>query len=222
MGEPWSFDRHLVVFQRYDLSTPIEDLNFSKVAFWVQIHNLPYSLLTTEVAVHLGESLGEVNVPNDPTEMKGGNLMRVRVTIDIAEPLCRGRRVDFDDDNEGWVSFQYERLPNLCYWCGHLTHDDKECALWLRSKGTLSVQDQQFGLWIRASQFNPAKKSIVEVQGYETMPGASRMRGGQVGRDRLDTAPVSVSIGNMESSNVSGESGKSLAHQSKMKFAATL
>ena len=101
---------------------------------------------------------------------------------------------------------------------GHLTHDDKECALWLRSKGTLSVQDQQFGLWIRASQFNPAKKSRVEVQGYETMPGASRMRGGQVGRDKSDTVPVSVSIGNMESSNVSGESGKSLAHQSKVKF----
>ena len=76
-------------------------------------------------------------------------------------------------------------------------------------------------IWI-ISQFNPAKKSIVEVQGYETMPGASRMRGGQVGRDKSDTVPVSVSIGNMESSNVSGESGKSLAHQSKMKFAATL
>ena len=93
MGEPLSFDRHLIVFQRYDLSTPIEDLNFSKVAFWVQIHNLPYSLLTTEVAMRLGESLREVNVPNDPTEMRGGNLMRVRVTIDIVEPLCRGRRV---------------------------------------------------------------------------------------------------------------------------------
>ena len=54
------------------------------------------------------------------------------------------------------------------------------------------------------------------------MPRASRMRGGQVGRDKSDMVPVSVSIGNMESSNVSGESGKSLAHQSKMKFAATL
>ena len=148
--------------------------------------------------------------------------MRVRVTIDIAEPLCRGRRVDFDEDNEGWVSFQYERLPNLCYWCDHLTHDDKECALWLRSKGTLSVQDQQFGSWIRASQFNPARKSIVEVQGYETMPGASKMRGGLVGRDRTDTGPVSVSVGNVESSNVSGESGKSIAHQSEAEFAITL
>ena len=101
LGEPWSFDRHLVVFQRYDFSTPIEKLTFDKAAFWVQIHNLPYSLLTTEVAMRLGESLGVVNVPKDLTEMRGGNFMRVRVTIDILEPLCRGRRVDFDEDNEG-------------------------------------------------------------------------------------------------------------------------
>ena len=101
LGEPWSFDRHLVVFQRYDFSTPIEKLTFDKAAFWVQIHNLPYSLLTTEVAMHLGESLGVVNVPKDLTETRGGNFMRVRVTIDILEPLCRGRRVDFDEDNEG-------------------------------------------------------------------------------------------------------------------------
>ncbi|KAL0008351.1 hypothetical protein SO802_009853 [Lithocarpus litseifolius] len=80
-----------------------------------EIHNLPYSLLTAKVAVRLGESLGVVTMPKDLTEMRGGNFMRVRVTIDILEPLCKGRCVDFDDDNEGWVSFQCERLPNMCY-----------------------------------------------------------------------------------------------------------
>ena len=35
LGEPWSFDRHLVVFQRYDISTPIDDLEFDKVSFWI-------------------------------------------------------------------------------------------------------------------------------------------------------------------------------------------
>ncbi|XP_050247342.1 uncharacterized protein At4g02000-like [Quercus robur] len=129
MGEPWAFDRHLVVFQRYDMSSPIENLQFNKVAFWIQIHNLPYSLLSSEVASSLGETLGEVTVPKDQTEMRGGNFLRVRVVIDVSEPLCRGRRVKFDENEEGWVSFMYERLPNLCYWCGHLTHDDKECSL---------------------------------------------------------------------------------------------
>ena len=31
-----------------------------------------------------------------------------------------------------------------------------------------TVDEQQFGLWIRAPQFNPARKAIVEVQGYDS------------------------------------------------------
>lgn len=72
--------------------------------------------------------------------------MRVRTTIDVSVRLCRGRRITFDDANEGWVAFQYERLSNLCYWCEMLTHGDKDCELWLKSKGSLSVDRQQFGL----------------------------------------------------------------------------
>ena len=75
MGEPWAFDRHLVVFQRYDMSSPIKNLQFNRVAFWIQIHNLPYSLLSSEVASSLGETLGEVMVPKDQTEMRGGNFL---------------------------------------------------------------------------------------------------------------------------------------------------
>ena len=34
MGEPWSFDQHLVVLKRYDGITPIEEVDFSKTKFW--------------------------------------------------------------------------------------------------------------------------------------------------------------------------------------------
>uniref|UniRef100_A0A7N2M9T7 DUF4283 domain-containing protein n=1 Tax=Quercus lobata TaxID=97700 RepID=A0A7N2M9T7_QUELO len=61
MGEPWSFDRHLVVLQRYDGILPMEKVDFSKSSFWVQIHNLPLSWLTPDVAMEIGESLGDVN-----------------------------------------------------------------------------------------------------------------------------------------------------------------
>ena len=178
MGEPWAFDRHLVVFQRYDMSAPIENLLFNRVSFWIQIHNLPYSLLSSEVANSLGETLGEITMPKDHTEMRGGNFLRVRVAIDVLEPLCRGRQVKFDENEEGWVSFMYERLPNLCYWCGCLTHDDKDYSLWLRSRGSLSLSDQQFGLWLRASPYNPMKKTVVEVQGYEKESAALKQKGG--------------------------------------------
>ena len=33
MGEPWSFDRHLVVLQRYDGILPMDKVDFSKSSF---------------------------------------------------------------------------------------------------------------------------------------------------------------------------------------------
>ena len=41
--------------------------------------------------------------------------MRVRATIDVTQPLCRGRRIVFDEDSVGWITFQCERLPNMLY-----------------------------------------------------------------------------------------------------------
>lgn len=33
MGEPWSYDRHLVVFQKYDGKTPMKELDFAASLF---------------------------------------------------------------------------------------------------------------------------------------------------------------------------------------------
>ena len=77
------------------------------------------------------------------------------MVVDVSKPLCRGRKIYWDKD-EGWATFMYERLPNISYWCGSMSHDDNDCSLWLRSKGTLTVAEQQFGPWIRAPLYNPA------------------------------------------------------------------
>ena len=71
-----------------------------------------------------------------------------------------------DDDKEHWVSFKYERLLNLCYWCGRLTHIDKDCEKWFESEGSLQPEDQQFGAWLRALPFVAACKNVVAVPGF--------------------------------------------------------
>lgn len=139
-GEPWVFNRHLVVLQRYDGTTPINKLSFDSSTFWVQIHNLPFSLMTIEAAISLGETMGVVPKPKDEAEMRGGQFMRVRVAVDVTKPLCCGRTITWDQGRDRWVYFLYERLPNLCYWCGLLSHDDKGCVVWLNSKGSPSKE----------------------------------------------------------------------------------
>lgn len=47
--------------------------------FWVQIHNLPFSLLSLDVAISIGENLGEVQQMDNQSKMIGGNFLKVRV-----------------------------------------------------------------------------------------------------------------------------------------------
>ena len=123
--------------------------------------------MTPEMAVLIGESIGTVIKSADPLEMRGGTFMRVRVRVDVSQPLCRGRKIELEDGTEGWVAFQYERLPNLCFCCGLLTHDDKDCEVWLKSKGRLVMDDQQYGHWLRAPRFSMGERQSIEVKGYE-------------------------------------------------------
>ena len=98
--------------------------------------------------------------------MEGGDFLRVRVKIDILKPLSWGRKITLDDGSMGWVSFKYERLPNICYWCGCLTHGDKDCDLWIDSEGTLPVEARQYGAWLRAPLFSQTQKSTIVVPGF--------------------------------------------------------
>ena len=91
--------------------------------------------------------------------------MRIRVGVNISKPLCRGRKIRHGDGEIGWVRFKYERLPNLCYWCGQLTHSDKECDVWVRSKGSLAENERQYGAWLRAPTFNMRKCITIRVGG---------------------------------------------------------
>ena len=39
-GEPWSFNKHLVMIQRYDHTILVRDLVFDCVSLWVQVHDI--------------------------------------------------------------------------------------------------------------------------------------------------------------------------------------
>ena len=130
---------------------------------WVQLHNLPIGLPTSIVF-----EVGTVIESTHGEELyEGSNFLRIRVGVDVTKLLCGGRRIILRSGKESWVSFKYERLPNMCYLCGKLTHMDRECPAWLRGKHALREVDQQFGSWMRAATSNLARKTMVRVAGFE-------------------------------------------------------
>ena len=142
------------------------EMELNKMTFWVQVHHLPVIFRTRRIAEQLYEAIGTTNVVTDEAETEGEKFMRVRVTIDISQPLCRGRVISLDSGKELWVSFKYERLPNLCYRCGRLTHDDRDCDLWVESEGSLFTEAQQFGPWVKAAPFTSTRRFMIKVPGF--------------------------------------------------------
>ena len=138
-NEPWSFDKHLVLFRCLEGSQNIRSLQFTSTQFWVQLHGLPVDRLGIPTAIQIGKTIGVTLSYGCEAEMIAGDFLRIRVEVDVLKPLCRGRKV-FDNEVEVWVAFRYKKLPNFCYWCGMVCHDDKDCDLWLSSKGSLPLE----------------------------------------------------------------------------------
>ncbi|KAK7838186.1 uncharacterized protein CFP56_020146 [Quercus suber] len=167
-GEPWSFDKHLVAIKPMERSEDITSLDFSRTCFWVQLHGPSIGRMSHNTALEICSVVGEVkHSASGEGERRGFNSLRVRVNVNNSQPLCRGRRLSLANGSESWVRFMYERLPNICYWCGRLTHSDRECSLWICSNGTLKEEDRQFGSWLRAMTPNPSRKMVVRVAGFE-------------------------------------------------------
>ncbi|XP_030970617.1 uncharacterized protein LOC115990998 [Quercus lobata] len=159
-SELWSFDKH------YDNDRPLQDIKYDRTTFWVQVRSLPMRYMPIEAEEKICNAVGKVIKQSDSQVYDGGNFIRVKVSIDITLPLCQGRLLSLNNDKQLWVMFKYERLPNICYWCGHLTHDDRGCDIWIESEGTLRNDQKEFGSSLRAPPFVVSKKKTIMVSGY--------------------------------------------------------
>ena len=114
----------------------------------------------------LYEAAGVVNTDSSLTEVDRGSVMRIRLRVDVTLPLYRGRIFSLDNGSKGWVSFKYEQLPNVCYWCGRLNHFDKDCDHWIQSSGTLKQKDQDYGPWLWAFPLPMHNNAVIVVPRY--------------------------------------------------------
>lgn len=100
-----SFDKHLVVIQRYNKVRHIQDLAFNLVTFWVQLHDIPIRFMNREVAEGNCSSIGTIYKQNS-LDGENGVFVRVRVTIDVSTPPNRVRVISLEGGAKDWVSFK--------------------------------------------------------------------------------------------------------------------
>ena len=147
------------------------------------------------MGLSIGGILGKVEkVDVGENGLSLGCYLRIKVVVDVSQPLIKGRLVHMGGSDSRWVEFKYERLPVLCYLCDRLDHDEKDCIEWMRRTDPISSENKQYGPWLRANPDRLQKMHTVMGQqtGASASPGQTKAemteREGQHGKQ--SEAPV--------------------------------
>lgn len=80
-----------------------------------------------------------------------GEYSRIRVCLDITKPLLRRKRLNLGLAKPVRARFTYERLPDVCFCCGRLSHNHQDYTLWESMKETCKREGYPYGNWLKAA-----------------------------------------------------------------------
>ncbi|KAM6583995.1 hypothetical protein CsatB_010997 [Cannabis sativa] len=127
-GSPWTYDRKQLLLERLKPGENPRMVALNFIEMWVQIHELRPGF-KTEWAIREAAKYIGTYVSSDPNNFQGvwRDYLRVRVKINVTEPLKR--RMKFRSRNGDWfyAYFKYERVPTFCFICGIMGHAEKLC-----------------------------------------------------------------------------------------------
>lgn len=156
----------MILLDRFRGNERPEDINLQTAPIWVQAHGLQLRAMTRDMGEKLGSLLGEVmEVRSDYDGVVLGRCVRTRTIIDVNKPLCRWTTVDIEGDTCR-VYFRYEKIVDLCFYCGRLNHLDKDCNFIPPSR------KKAFEPWMRANGQDPITVSEIEgdLERLNSMP----------------------------------------------------
>jgi hypothetical protein len=149
LGNPWIFHNAWLVVKPWDRETDFHTIDFEHVPVWIQLWGLPPQCKTKQMGISIGALLGKVKA-SEFYEYPGKKLIiKIKVAIDTRNPITSGIHIGNPKDGTSWIDFRFEKLPQFCFKCGMIGHDDKLCRNQAMELGTLAP----LGPWIRSTQY---------------------------------------------------------------------
>ena len=144
----WSFDNHPLVLRRWERDMIAASVTFQTLPIWIQIWGLPFDLLTEETGRDIGNGIGKVvEIDAMAFTTDQARFIRIRLEVPLDKPIRRGGVVLSLKGDKLRVDFKYERLTGLCYNCGILGHEAKDCSTPRDSRQV----EPPYRKWLKAS-----------------------------------------------------------------------
>ncbi|PPS04087.1 hypothetical protein GOBAR_AA16575 [Gossypium barbadense] len=113
---PWLFDRCLFSMLPFEKRKSFALYDFRMSPFWLRVYNLPLDFMDRQMAIDVGNALGELMAIDWKDRFRGlTEFMRIKVKIDILKPLRRVVRIVDKDGGERIGVIKYGKLLDFCY-----------------------------------------------------------------------------------------------------------
>ncbi|KAL2904606.1 Gag polyprotein [Bienertia sinuspersici] len=160
-GMPWFFDNQLLLLKEVRGDEQLSKVIFRQTSVWVRVYDLPFVKRNANFASCIGENMGGFVEVDESDPLGLDNFLRIKVMIDVGEPLRRGMKISTSTSGSKWVDIIYERLEDFCYYCGKLGHLDRDCKEMMIEEEKKEMV-YRYGPWMRASPLKWSKMSKEE------------------------------------------------------------
>lgn len=122
-GMSWLFVKNLVLFARFMEPTKTKKIQLYKSPFWLKVDPCPSECDRKDLMHAIGSSFESIL----GVESKG-DFFRIRVTLDVRDPLRRDIFIKSNDACKSWIPFNYEKLLSFCFGCERMAHIFQGCT----------------------------------------------------------------------------------------------
>jgi hypothetical protein len=126
-GNPWMIRNSWFLVQSWDRQINPKNIDFHHAPAWIQIWGLPIHCKTVNMGKHIGSQLGKVEDVAIYDYPQKARIVKIKVGINIEEPIRPGMFIGNIKDGINWVDFRYENLPMFCFNCGLVGHNEDKC-----------------------------------------------------------------------------------------------
>ncbi|KAL0408381.1 UNVERIFIED_CONTAM: hypothetical protein Sradi_1772500 [Sesamum radiatum] len=107
------------------------------------------------MAAYIGKAIGILKKVDWNNQGTGFNSpVKIRVGLNILQPLRRMIKLKPPDGTELILRFAYARLPNFCYLCGRLGYIARLCDIQYDENFVDQGQNMPYGLWLRHTRIS--------------------------------------------------------------------
>lgn len=106
---PWSFDKRQVLLKCFDGDLSPGNVKFQRSPFWIRVFSIPIKIMNLSVGNHIANEIGIPLLIDAPKSgLAWGPFLCMRVDIDITKLLMRGKMLQIENVEKGWIYFKYE------------------------------------------------------------------------------------------------------------------